>query len=442
MADKLLIKDCRLLGENGVCNPLRDIVVTNGAIATINDCGQAPPPGADILEGKGRLLLPGLINTHCHSPMILFRGLADDLPLMTWLNEYIFPAEARLVNAEMAYLCGRLAGVEMLLTGITTVADAYFHAEDAARGLIEAGMRVVSAQGIIDFPAPGVPDPDKNIAAAAEFLSAFKPSDLATPAIFCHSPYTCGPETLKKAKALARSSGCLFFIHLAETEAELTIIKKEHDSSPGRYLNDLRILDRDTVLVHCVHLDDEEIRIIAENGAAISICPRSNMKLASGIAPVDKFLDAGIRVGLGTDSAASNNALDILLEMDMAAKSMKTARDNAAILPARDAFAMATTGGADCLGLGEEIGRIEAGMRADMIIIDTDSPSLTPQYHGHSLLTYSACGRDVTDVIVNGRVVIKDRVPTLVNIDTVMAAVHKLSRTAFPYQPPGPRSRG
>jgi len=432
MADELLIAKCRLIKENGDLSPFSDVVASGGVITSIRRHNEKQRPSGSVLNCHGRLLIPGLINTHCHSPMTLFRGMADDLPLMEWLNEHIFPAEARLVNPEMAYICGRLAGLEMLMAGITTVADSYFHASDAARGLVEAGMRVISAQGIIDFPAPGVPDPGKNIKAAADFLADFDCGELARPAIFCHSPYTCSGKTLCEAKKLARDAGCLFFIHLAETRAEVAIINKEHGTSPARYLAGLGLLDSDTVLVHCVHLDDEEIGLIAAADAAISLCPRSNMKLASGIAPADRILAAGIRTGLGTDGPASNNLLDILLEMDMVAKSLKIFRHDPATIPATQAYAMATWMGAASLGLDQEIGRIKEGMRADLAVIASDNAGLTPQYHGHSLLAYSASGNDVNDVVVNGRVVVRDRVPLLIDRDETMRAVNRLARSARP----------
>ncbi len=424
---ELVLQNCRLVESGGSIGPLSDIGIRGETITATAPAGSLGGTAKETLDCEGGIAIPGLVNTHCHSPMTLFRGLADDLPLMTWLNEHIFPAEARLVKPDMVYACSLLAGVEMLTAGITTVADAYFHEKEAARALADAGMQVIAAQGIIDFPAPGVPDPGKNIEAATEFIDSFNIPGRTRPALFCHSPYTCSPNTLKAAKKLSRDRGCLFFIHLAETAAEVETVKREHGTTPARYLEKLKILDADTVLVHCVHLDDEEIGLIAASGAAVSLCPRSNMKLASGIPPADRLLAAGIRTGLGTDGSASNNLLDILLEMDMLAKLVKANRLDAAAIRAEEIFHLGAAGGAAVLGLDDVTGRIAPGMAADIAVVDAGLPRLTPAYNGHSLMVYSADGGCVRHVVAGGEIVVRERKPVRVNLDAVLAEVGELA---------------
>ncbi|MCX5876193.1 MAG: amidohydrolase family protein, partial [Deltaproteobacteria bacterium] len=287
----LLITNATLLANPADGHLQEDayLAVADGAIVGIGKMADLPArPGADrIIDAAGNLLMPGLINCHGHGAMTLFRGLADDLPLMTWLTKHIFPAEARLVDAEMVYWCSKLAAAEMILGGTTTVADAYFHEAAAAQAFCEVGLRAVAAQGIIDFPAPGVPDPAQNIAAAANFLAAWQGKNpLLTPALFCHSPYTCSPDTLQRAKALAREAGSLFFIHLAETRDEIKQIKKQHGCTPVELLHSLSLLDGNTVCVHCVWLEAKDIELLRETGAKVATCPESNMKLGSGIAPL------------------------------------------------------------------------------------------------------------------------------------------------------------
>ena len=381
------------------------------------------------INGSGHLVMPGLVNTHTHAPMTLFRGLADDLPLMTWLNEHIFPAEAKSVNQEMVYWCAKLAAAEMILAGTTTVADGYFLEDSVAEAFADCGLRSVVAQGIIDFPAPGVPDPARNVAMASHFIDRWQGrNNLITPAIFCHSPYTCSPDTLKRAKEMARQNNRLFFIHLAETRTELEQIQKQHNTTPVRYLDSLGILDKDTICVHCVWLDEEEIEILAQSGAKVSICPGSNMKLASGIAPLEKMLAAGISVGLGTDGCASNNTLDIFSEMNLCAKLHKVKDLDPTALPAKAVLEMATIGGASALGLAEEIGSLSPGKKADIIMLDLMQPHLQPFYHP-DLLVYAASGGDVSTVIINGKLVMQDRQIHTFDVNQAMKKVRKLAES-------------
>ena len=380
-----------------------------------------------IINGRGKLVMPGLVNCHTHAPMTLFRGLADDLPLMVWLQEHIFPSEAKSVNPEMVYWCSKLAAAEMILSGTTTAADGYFLEDNVAEAFVECGIRAVASQGVIDFPAPGVPDPNRNIAAAAEFIERWQGrNSLVTPAVFCHSPYTCSAETLKSAKEMAREKQVKFFLHLAETRTEVEQLQEQQGTTPVRYLENLGILDSNTVCVHCVWLDKEELKVLAHTGAHVATCPQSNMKLGSGIAPLEKILAAGISTGLGTDSSASNNRLDMFYEMDMCAKLHKVKDLDPTALPAQTVMRMATTGGAAVLGLKKDIGSLFPGKNADIILVDIRQPHLQPFYHP-DLLVYAASGADVATVIINGKIVMQDRKILTFDVLQTMAEVRKLA---------------
>lgn len=428
----LLITNATLLANpaTGHLQEKAYLAVADGAIAEIGEMAALPAqPEADrIIDAAGNLVLPGLVNGHCHGAMSLFRGLADDLPLMTWLSEHIFPAEARLVEAEMVYWCSKLAAAEMIMGGITTVADAYFHEDAAAKAFCEAGMRAVAAQGIIDFPAPGVPEPRQNIAKAADFLSVWQGKNpLLTPALFCHSPYTCSPDTLQRAKALAREAGSLFFIHLAETREEVAQIKAQHGRTPAGLLHGLGLLDENTVCVHCIWLEKGDIELLRETGAKVVTCPESNMKLGSGIAPLSKLLGAGIPVGLGTDGCASNNDLDLFQEMGSCARLHKVAALEPTCMPATALLDMATGMGAGVLGLAGETGCLAPGLRADCIIIDTRQPHLTP-FHNPETLVYAGRGSDVSTVLINGRVVMQERRILSFDLTETMHEVRRLAK--------------
>jgi len=403
--------------------------IKDGEIAALGHMHDLADAGAaaKIIDGSGHLVMPGLVNTHTHAPMTLFRGLADDLPLMTWLQEHIFPAEAKSVNPEMVYWCSKLAAAEMILSGTTTVADGYFLEDSVAEAFIAAGIRSVVAQGVIDFPAPGVPDPKQNIAVAEQFIERWQSrSPLLSPAVFCHSPYTCSADTLKRAKEMARRNNAKFFVHLAETKTEAEQIREEHGTTPVRYLENLGILDRNTVCVHCVWLDKEEIDILAQTGAKVSTCPQSNMKLGSGIAPLKEMLAAGIAVGLGTDSSASNNRLDLFFEMDVCAKLHKVKNLDPTALPATTVLQMATAGGAEILGLHERTGCLLPGRKADIILLNLRQPNLQPFYHP-DLLVYAATGADVSTVIINGTLVMQERKILTFDVEETMDEVRKLA---------------
>jgi len=418
-----LSKDKPELVRHGFVSIKNGIIAALGSMADLTDTGEADT----IIDGSGQLVMPGLINTHTHAPMTLFRGLADDLPLMAWLHEHIFPAEAKNVNPEMVYWCSKLAAAEMILSGTTTVADGYFLEDSVAEAFSDCSIRSVVAQGVIDFPAPGVPDPSQNVFVAEKFIERWQDKNgLLTPAVFCHSPYTCSPETLKRAKEMAHQKNVKLFIHLAETRTEVEQIQKQHRTTPVRYLERLGLLDKDTICVHCVWLEQKEIEILARTGAQVSTCPQSNMKLGSGIAPLQEMLAAGISVGLGTDGCASNNRLDMFYEMDLCAKLHKVKALEPTALPAERVLKMATADGAGILGLEKDIGSLESGKKADIILINCNQPHLQPFYHP-DLLVYAANGGDVTTSIIDGKLVMLNREILTFDVDEAMTKVRRLA---------------
>jgi len=394
------------------------VAVKDGKIATVGQVQTEAdlPPARERLDVGGALVLPGLVNTHCHAPMVWFRGLADDLPLQDWLHHKIFPAEGGWLDREKVYQGALLAAAEMIRGGITTVADGYFYEAEVRRAFRDAGLRAVVAQGIVDFPFPGVPDPRDNLSHAARFLDA-APDDfeLITAALFCHTPYTCGPETLKGAKALTRERGAPWFIHLSETREEVAELHARTGLGPAAYLDSLGLLDELTVVVHGVWLEPGDMEILARRGAKVSHCPESNLKLAAGVAPVPELLARGVPVGLGTDGAASNNNLDLFGEMSLTARLHKVWQGDPTVLPAAEVLALATREGARVLGLEDRVGTLSPGKQADLIVVDVNQAHLTPLYDPYSHLIYAARSADVHHVMVAGRWLLQDR--RLVTLD-------------------------
>lgn len=392
--------------ENGAVR-IRDNKIIQVGPAHEVDNGTSGAIDTEVrIDAGGGIVMPGLVNCHTHVPMSMFRGLADDLPLDVWLNEHIFPAEASQVTPESAEKWAAHSCREMLLGGTTCCCDGYFYEAQIARAMDATGIRAVAAQGVIDFPAPGVPDPSQNIDQAVQCINGVKNlSSRITPSIFCHSPYTCSRDTLVKAKEAAEKAGVLFQIHVAETQNEAAMIQEFQGiqaRSVVAYLDDLGILNERTLLVHGVWVDDGDIKIIRSRGCSVAHCPESNMKLASGIAPVPGMLDAGITMGLGTDGCASNNDHDLFGEMDMAAKLHKVACMDPCVMDARTCVKMATIEGAKAIGLGRDIGSIEPGKLADIIIVDTDRPHMVPMHDPYSGLVYAAKASDVSMAMVDG----------------------------------------
>lgn len=384
--------------------------------------------GAAHLDAHGGLVIPGLINTHIHLPMSLFRGLADDLTLEKWLNNHIFPAEQQHLGPENVQWGTLLSCAEMLLSGTTTCCDGYFYEDAVAEAVNKTGMRAVLGQGVIDFPAPGVPDPKENVECALDFVRKWKhQTPLISPSIFCHSPYTCSQETLISAKRAAKRENVLFQIHVAETRNEPDLIGLPRGMTSVSYLDRIGILDDNTLAVHVVWAGAGDIGVLAGRNVKISHNPESNMKLASGVAPVPAMLDAGLAVGLGTDGCASNNNLDLFSEMATAAKLHKGVLNDPTVMCAETVIRMATIEGARSIGLEDRIGSIETGKEADLVIIDTWKPHLFPLYHPQSHIVYAARGADVRHVMVAGSMLVSNYRLVHLDMDDIAANVNAIA---------------
>ena len=409
-------------------NPV--IGIRDGRISLLEEGSKSAgrPAARETLDAAGCVILPGLVNTHTHLPMACFRGYADDLPLLEWLHGRIFPAEAKHVNRAMVYDASRLAMAEMILSGTTTFCDGYFYESAIAQAALDMGIRGVVAQGFIDFPTPDQPDPSRNRQIAEAFLDKWKDrSPLISPALFCHTPFTCRPETLEDLKQTARDHDVLYLTHVAETRDETRIIQERYGTTPVRHLRNLGVLDERTVAVHAVWVDDEEMDMLRDAGVKVSHNPESNMKLASGVAPVPAMLRRGIAVGLGTDGCASNNDLDLFREMGTAAKLHKVAAMDPTVVDARTALKMATIDGARVLSMEDRIGSIEPGKCADLICVRMDMPHLTPVYQVYSHLVYAVSGADVTASIIGGRLVMKDRRLLHADLAGIMERVRRIA---------------
>jgi len=374
--------------------------------------GSGPPPTIApqrSIDGRGCLAMPGLVNGHVHAPMSLFRGLADDFPLKTWLEEHMFPAEGKWVNEEFVYHGTLLACAEMIRSGTTTFADGYFFEEQVARAVQEAGMRALLAQGTLDFATPDSRSPKEGLRRIQDFLKNHSGSSLVRPSLFAHALYTCSPELLVRCRDLAERHGVPWVIHLAETRSEVEEVSRKYGRRPVEHMEKLGLLSSNLIACHCVWLTDGEMDLLARRGVKVVHNPESNMKLASGVAPVPDLLRRGVVVGLGTDGCASNNNLDMFQEMDCAAKVHKVQRLDPMVMPAEAVLEMATLGGARVLGMEGEIGSLAVGKKADVIVVDLERPHLQPVYNVVSQLVYAAGGGDVRDVMIDGKIVMKNR---------------------------------
>ncbi len=386
-------------------------------------------PGAEIIDARNGIIMPGLVNAHGHTAMTLFRGLADDLPLQSWLFDKIFPAEARHLDPETVYWGALLGCLEMVAAGTTTVSDGYFFQDATVRAVLRAGLRACVAQGVIDFPAPGVSDPKDNLKVGRAFVERWiGSSDLVTPGLFCHSPLTCSEQTLTAAMRISHEYELPLQIHLAETLAEVEEVIAKTGCRTVPYLERLGLLSDKLIAVHAVHLSREEIDLLVQKDVRVVHAPESNMKLSSGVAAVAEMTALGLAVGLGTDGAASNNNLDLFQEMDSAAKLAKISTLDPVSLDAKTVLKMATSWGAKVLGREKDIGTLEVGKKADVIVVDARSPHMLPLYNPASALVYSANGADVKDVIVNGRILMKERSILTLDADEIMGKVNAISR--------------
>jgi 5-methylthioadenosine/S-adenosylhomocysteine deaminase len=391
--------------------PDGEVAIEAGRIAAVGPAAEieAAWRGKDVLDAQGGIVIPGLINAHGHAPMVLFRGVADDLRLMDWLQKYIFPAEAKNVSAPFVKSATRLAALEMIRSGTTTFVDMYYFEDQVAEAAKEAGLRGVLGSTLIEVPG-GAPDartiPDA-LARADAFLKRWSGDPLVVPAVAPHSVYLCSPETLKSARSLADRYQAPILIHLSEAQDEVKTIKERYGKTSTEHLRDLGVLRKGVLGAHGVWLTESDRAILKAADVGIAHCPQSNMKLSSGAAPVAAMLAEGLRLGLGTDGAASNNDLDMFEEMDTAALLAKHATGDPTAAPARAVFEMATLGGARALGMEDRLGSLEPGKRADLVVVSVAAPRMHPLYDAISHLVYVAKGADVSDVVIEGRPVMR-----------------------------------
>jgi 5-methylthioadenosine/S-adenosylhomocysteine deaminase len=380
------------------------VVVKDGAILDVlpADAAQARYQASHTLSLPGQVLIPGLVNLHCHAAMSLLRGYADDLPLMTWLNDHIWPAEKQHVSAAFVRDGTLLAAAEMLAGGITTCNDMYFYPQAAGEAFLQAGMRAVLGMVVLEFPSAYAADADDYLARGLATRDELKDEPLLGFSFAPHAPYTLGDAAFARINTLAEQLGLAIHTHIHETADEITHSLKQYGVRPLERLAQLGLLGPNFIGVHAVHLNDAEIRLLAQHGCHLAHCPGSNLKLASGIAPVARLVDAGVNLGLGTDGAASNNRLDLFAEMRLAALLAKGASGNAAALPAAAALKMATLDAARALNLDDRIGSISIGKRADLVAIDLSGPGCQPVFDPVSHLVYVAGREHVTHVWVDG----------------------------------------
>lgn len=406
-------------------------VIENGAVAIRGTSILAVGKRSEIdagftakqrLDRPDAILSPGLINTHTHAPMSLFRGIADDMRLQEWLERFIFPAEAKNVSAEFCRWGTRLAVLEMLLGGTTAYTDMYYFEDVIAEETKAAGMRGVLGETVIGFPVADAKTPQEALKLTEAYIRRFQNDPLIVPAVAPHALYTNSDETLRAARALANRYRVPLLIHLSETKRENEETVAKRGMSPTKVLDSIGLFEGRTLGAHGVWLDDADLAIIKQRGVGLAHCPSSNMKLASGIAPVVKQLKLGIAVGLGPDGpAGSNNDFSMFEEMDLAAKLQKVATMDPQALPAEEALAMATIHGARALGLDGRIGSLEKGKLADLILTGAGQAHSQPMYNAYSQMVYALKSSDVTDVMVNGRMVVRNRTPLTLQAAPILA---------------------
>ena len=393
-------------------------VITDGAIAVSNGRIVAIGPRAEIeraytsrqrVDATGKVVTPGLINGHTHIPMVLFRGLADDLDLQEWLTKYIFPAEAKNVTEEFVRVGTRLGLAEMIRGGTTTYCDMYYFEDAIADETAKAGVRGVLGETIIDFPVADNKTNAEGMAYVEKFVARWKGHELIIPAIAPHAPYTVSEEHLKAVRAFSDRTGAPIVTHISETKREVDDSVKAKGASPVAYLDRIGFLNDRVIAAHVVWPQGTDIAILKQRGVGVIHNPQSNMKLASGVAPVPKMMMEGVLVGLGTDGAASNNDLNMWEEMDTVAKLHKVFSGDPKVISAQQAFELATIRGAQALHLEKEIGSLEMGKRADILIINRDTLNQIPLYNVYSDLVYATKASDVETVVINGRLVMRDR---------------------------------
>ena len=454
----LMVAVCALLAmaacsrsvESAAQSPARqsvDLLITNALIVTMDEEMRVIRDGMVAIEGSrivavgesktgdrfdaaetidagGDILMPGMINTHTHASMTIFRGLGDDVP--DRLRRYIFPLEAIVVNADNVYKGALLGAIEMALSGATTFVDMYYFEDDVARATKAVGLRGILGETVIGFPAPDAEEPYGGLEYARAFIEEFRDDELIVPALAPHAPYTMDSEHLRMVAEAARELDVPVLVHLSETTREIETIRSEFQMSPVEYLDDVGLLTDRLVAAHCIFVDDQDIALLETKGVGVSHNIVSNIKAGKGVAPVLDMLAEGLDVGLGTDGPMSGNTLDMMGLLGYTAKLHKLASLDRRVMPARDVVEMATIGGARAIDMDDRIGSIEVGKLADLILVDVDSVNMVPMYDVYSALVYAANSRDVHTVIVHGRQVVRDREVLTVDVEKAKRDVLEL----------------
>lgn len=401
------------------------VAIRDGAIVAVGPSDEIDRQytAKTVIRAGGHAVLPGFVNAHTHVPMTLFRGIADDRDLMDWLQNFIFPAEAKNVDADFVKWGTRLAAAEMIRSGTTTFADMYYYESDLAAETKRAGLRGVLGETVLDFPAPDNKTWDAAMRYVRDYAKRWKGDALITPAIAPHAPYTVSKEHLQQVRALATELGIPILIHVSETKNELQqVAEKQNGLTPGAYLDSIGFLGDDVVAAHGVHLTTAELKTFAAKKTGVVHCPESNQMLASGVAPVVDMIALGVETGLGTDGpAGSNNNLDMVEEMASAARLQKVMRNDPKAISAREVLRLATIGGAQVLGLADRIGTLERGKRADVVILDLQTAKSQPVYSVESAIVYAASGSSVVTTIVDGRILMRRGVLLTIDEDETLA---------------------
>ncbi len=430
-------RPCDLIVRGDVVLPMTEglpeladtaVAVVGGVIVDIDTAPAISARWEAADEIAGGMVLPGLVNTHGHAGMTLYRGLGDDMPLERWLHEFVWPAEKQFATAENVAAATRLAIAEMLASGTTTFTDMYFFQERVGEVAAECGMRVLLGQAVIGFPVPGCPTPETSFEKVRRLTERFAGDALVRVSMALHAVYTLTPDLLRRGGDVAGELGIPIQIHLSETRKEVADCVAAHGLTPPALIAREGVLRAGTICAHGVHLTADDVALIRDAGAGIALNPESNLKLASGIPDIAGLLAAGVTLGLGTDGAASNNDLDLWDAIRMAALLPKGTSEDPTVVPAPEAVRMATSGGARLLSQADTTGTLEIGKRADLCVVDTAAAHLTPLYHPTSHLAYATHGSDVIHTVVDGRVVYRDRRHTTLDLDAVCAGVRLIAR--------------
>ena len=421
-----------------------DILIKNGLIITINKDAHIIENGAmavkdgkikeigktefllrkysakKTIDAKSKIVMPGFINAHTHLPMTYFRGLADDLPLQDWLENYIWPAETKFISEEFVYSASLHGAAELIKNGITMFNDMYFFPMETAKAATKVGIRAIVGQGIVDFPNSNYKDPKQALNNVVKYQNEFADNELIEFAIAPHSIYSCCSQTLKITAESARKNNMLLHIHISETQKEVENCLTQHHKRPIKYLNDIGFLDNNVVIAHGIWVDKDELNILKEKDISVVITTESHLKLASGFMPIQKYIEKGINLCLGTDGVASNNNISILEEMDFTAKIHKAYNQDPTVLSAYEVVKMATINSAKAFKKQAKLGSLEIGKKADIILIDTNKLELLPMYNVYSHLVYTISSNAISDVIINGKLIMENRKLLTVDEDEII----------------------